>query len=119
MTLQETDTTGMTAIEYMMAADGEYAAGNETKAAGLMWKAVETTFVNLAQERSLPCENLLQVAKALDVEGRHSPRYYRSSFVGLGLLEDHAQMEALEPCELKDALMGAREFVLGERNGSG
>lgn len=107
----------MTAMEYIAAADGEYAAGNEAKAAGLMWKAVETTLVGLAQERSLPCENLFDVAKALDAEGRRSPRYYRSNFVGLGLLEDHAEMEALERCELEDALTGAREFVLGERNG--
>ena len=43
----------MNPSEYLRNADKELAAGNRRKAAALLWKATEATFLRLAKERGL------------------------------------------------------------------
>ena len=50
--------TGMTPLEYMTCADQELAAGHHRKAAALLWKATEATFLGLARERGLDLDKL-------------------------------------------------------------
>ena len=67
----------MTALDYTHAAHKQLAAGNERKAAGLLWKAAEATFLDLAHKRGIECDsdgNLIELAKALEADGSRSQR---------------------------------------------
>lgn len=105
----------MTALDYTHAAHKQLAAGNERKAAGLLWKAAEATFLDLARERGIECDgdgdSLIELAKALDANGAVTKRYYRGSFGGASLLRAHAEFEALEKWELMDAYEATLEFI--------
>ena len=101
----------MMPMQYMADADRELALGNHRKAAMLLWKATEATFVGLARSRGLDSDNLIALAKALEADNPDAKGYYRGSLITGQLLLDHAEMDALESYELEDAYEGAREFV--------
>ena len=108
----------MTALDYTHAAHKQLAAGNERKAAGLLWKAAEATFLDIARARGIECNgNLTALAKALDADGSRSKWYYRGSLGGAWLLHDHAEFEALEKWELMDSYEATLEFVLEAHDG--
>ena len=108
----------MTALDYTHAAHKQLAAGNERKAAGLLWKAAEATFLDLARERGIECDgSLIELAKALEADGSVSKWYYRGSLGGASLLRAHAEFEALEKWELMDAYKDTLDFILEVNNG--
>ena len=106
--------TGMTPLEYMACADQELAAGHHRKAAALLWKATEATFLGLARERGLDHSNpdLINVAKALEADGSVPKSYFRASLGAGKLLRDHAEMDVLEDYELESAYKTMREFIV-------
>ncbi len=106
--------TGMTPLEYMACADQELAAGHHRKAAALLWKATEATFLGLARERGLDHSNpdLINVAKALEADGSVPKFHYRSGLVVGKLMRDHAEMDLLEDCKLEDAYKATRKFIV-------
>ena len=53
--------TEMPPSEYLRNADKELAAGNRRKAAALLWKATEATFLRLAKERGLSRNDLVKL----------------------------------------------------------
>ncbi len=101
----------MTPMQYLVDADRELASGNHRQAALLIWKATEATFVGLAHSRGLVSDDLIILAKALEVDNPDAKGYYRGSLITGKLLLDHAEMGVLESYELEDAYEGAREFV--------
>ena len=103
--------TEMTPMGYLADADREYAEGNHREAARLLWKATEATFVGLARSRGLEYDNLITLAKRLEADNPDAEGYYRGSLITGKLLRDHAELDALETCELEDAYKGGREFV--------
>ena len=104
----------LTPLEYLAAADKEWATGHHQEAAALLWKATKSTFIGLARERGLEYdEGLIDLAKALEGEGKVAKFYYRGVLVTGELLRDHSEMDALSGCELESAVADAREFVLG------
>ena len=107
--------TGMTPLEYMACADQELAAGHHRKAAALLWKATEATFLGLARERGLDHSNprphqrsQSPGSRRLDVPKFH----YRSGLVVGKLMRDHAEMDLLEDCKLEDAYKATRKFIV-------
>ena len=102
----------MTALEYTHAAHKQLAAGNERKAAGLLWKAAEATFLDLAHERGIGCDgDLIELAKALDANGAVTKRYYRSMLGQTSLLRDHARHDVLESWYFLDVYRDTLDFV--------
>lgn len=105
--------TEMTALDYTQAAHKQLAAGNERKAAGLLWKAAEATFLNLARERGIKCDgDLIELAKALDAKGAVTKRYHRSRLGEVFLLRDHAEMDLLESWHLMSVYEDTLDFIL-------
>ena len=100
-----------TALQYLDAANAEKQAGNQRHAAELMWKATQATFVALAQTRGLECGDLIELAKALELDGSVPKYHYRGGLAGATLLRDHAEMDVLEPYEIEDAYHATCEFV--------
>ena len=107
-------TKGMTPSEYVDLADRELAAGNHRHAAGLLWKATEAIFINLAKERGIDHSDpdLIDVAKALEADGSVPRFHYRSRLVCGKLMRDHAEMDVLEDYELESAFHVARQFIV-------
>ena len=104
--------TEMTPLEYMACADSEMSAGNHQEAAGLLWKATKSTFIQLAQERGLDYdEYMIDLAKALDAGGSKYEDYYRLSLGVAKLIRDHSEMDVLEGYELESAYKLSRQFV--------
>ena len=104
----------MTALDYTHAAHKQLAAGNERKAAGLLWKAAEATFLDLARKRGIECDSdgsLIELATALDAKGAVTKRYHRGSYGGASLLRVHADFEALEKWQFTDAYEATLEFI--------
>ena len=114
MSTQE-PTTEMTPLEYLKQADKAMADGNGREAAGLMWKAIEATILDLARTSSLEGNDLDQLALTLDAKSPESQRRHMSSVVtGVTLLE-HSKVAVLEDCELELAYQLSREFVANLR----
>ena len=107
--------TGMTALDYTHAAHKQLAAGNERKAACLLWKAAEATFLDLARERGIECDgdgdSLIELARALDANGAVTKRYYRSMLGQTSLLRDHAIHDVLESWYFLDVYRDTLDFV--------
>lgn len=107
--------TEMTPSEYLKQADKAMDAGNGREAAGLMWKAIEATILDLARNRRIEGDNLDQVALALDAGSPAEERRHMSSVVTGATLREHSQVELLEDCELELAYQLSREFVADSR----
>ncbi len=106
-------TTEMTALDYTHAAHKQLAAGNEREAAGLLWKAAEATFLDLARKRGIECDgSLIELAKALDAKGAVTKRYHRSRLGEVFLLRDHAELDLLERWHLMGVYEDALDFIL-------
>ena len=115
--------TEMTPLEYLNEADKEMAGGNNRKAAGLMWKAIEGTFVALAVQIGMDGGDYKAVASAMEKRDPPYERYYSGNLLFAESLRDHANTDPMEGYELEDYLfedfmMGAREFIL-EQYGRG
>ncbi len=107
-------TKGMTPSEYVDLADRELAAGNHRHAAGLLWKATEATFINLADSRGIDRSDpeLIDVAKALEADGSVPKFHYRGGLGAGKLLRDHAELDTLEDYELEFAYETMRGFII-------
>ena len=107
-----TETAEMTALDYAHAAHKQLAHGNERKAAGLLWKAAETTYIDLGRKRGIEYEgSLIELAKALDASGAASKRYHRSRLGGISLLRDHAEHDVLESWYFLDVYKDTLDFI--------
>ena len=105
-------TTEMTALDYTHAAHKQLAAGNERKAAGLLWKAAEATFLDLGRKRGIECDgDLIELAKALDAKGAVTKRYHRSMLGQTSLLRDHARHDVLENWYFLDVYRDTLDFI--------
>ena len=112
MTSQKTD---MTPLDCTHAAHKKLAAGNEREAAGLLWKAAEATFLDLARKRGIECDgddSFIDLAKALESDASVSKWYFRGSLGGATLLKAHAEFEALESWNFIDVYRDTLDFVL-------
>ena len=105
---------GMTPSEYVDLADRELAAGNHRRAASLLWKATEATFINLAEERGIDHSDpdLIAVAKALESDGSAPKFHYRSGLICGKLMRDHGAMDLMSETRLKDAYKSTRQFII-------
>ena len=102
----------LTAAEYTRRADQAMAGGRHQEAAGLLWKAVRTTFIGLAKERGLSGDaDLLALAKALESDGSVGKGYYRSGLGAGQYLRDHAELGVLSAAAALDAYETVREFI--------
>ena len=102
-----------TAAEYTRRADQAMAGGQHREAAGLLWKAVRTTFIGLAQERGLRCDgDLIDLAKALEADDSVGKGYYRSGLGAGQYLRDHAELGVLSAAAARDAYEIVREFIV-------
>ncbi len=102
-----------TPLEYLAAADKEWATGHHQQAAALLWKATKSTFIALAQERGLEYdEYLIDLAKALEKDGAVCEGYYRVRLGGGKLMRDHAELDVLEGFRLESAYYLARQFIV-------
>ena len=116
MTTTKTTQPGaeMTALDYTHAAHKQLAHGNERKAAGLLWKAVETTYIDLGRKRGFECDDddsLIELAKALETDGSVSKWYYRSNLGSASLLRDHAKHDVLESWYFLEVYKDTLDFV--------
>ena len=111
--------TKMTALEYThAAAHKQLAAGNERKAAGLLWKAVEATFLDLGRQRGIECDgNLTALVKALDAKGAVRRSYYSVRLGGMSTLRDHAEHDVLEKWDLMALYEDTLDFIIEIHNG--
>ena len=106
-----------TALEYLVQADEEMAAGNGREAAGLLWKATQATLLELARERGLTLngaeyDDFMDVADALD-SGRLAEKHnLRSNFIAATVLRDHAGMDVLDGPELDFSYEVTRKFIV-------
>ena len=110
--------TEKTALEYLAASKQEQAAGNHHKAAALMWQATQATFAMLADAhgvelKSLDEDDLIMLARALEVDGSVPKWRYRGGLSPGSLLKDHAEMEVLESYQLDLAYETAEQFIRG------
>ena len=111
-------TTDMTALDYTHAAHKQLAAGNERKAAGLLWKAAQETFLNLGRQRGLDCDgSLIELAKALEADGSVRKGYYSVRLGGMSTLRDHAEYDVLEKWDLMYLYEDTLDFILEVHNG--
>lgn len=103
----------LTPLEYLAAADKEWATGHHQQAAALLWKATKSTFIDLAQQRGLDYdEHFIDLAKALEKDDSVHPGYYRDR-LGVGkLMRDHANLDVLEGFRLESAYSLARKFIV-------
>ena len=113
----------MTPLEYLKQADVEIAAGNDQRAAALLWKATEAIFMGLARERGLSQKDLYGVAKVLEEERPQQKHYYSGNFLFAESLRDHGiedplERYELEPYILEDFMDGVREFILEQHGPS-
>ena len=108
----------MSPLEYMQDADKELAAGNGRKAAGLLWKAVKSTFIGLAETRGLDySDDLFDVALALEAEEAAPKHYFTGNLVIGESLRDHAGADGvksyeLEGYEVESSYKVNREFIV-------
>ena len=108
----------LTPLEYLAAADKEWAAGYHQQAAALLWKATKSTFIGLAQERGLEYdEYLIDLAKALEGEGPVYEGYYRDCLIVGKLMRDHAELDVMEGRELESSYRLARKFIVEQHGG--
>ncbi len=101
----------MAPSEYLTLADRKFACGEYREAAGLMWKATEAVFVDLADSHGLDKSELILVARALAKDGSVAKYDYRGSLTVGNVLRDHAEMDVLETCELELAYELAQDFI--------
>ena len=112
--------TEMTALDYTHAAHKQLAHGNEREAAGLLWKAAEATFLDLARERGIEHNgdgNLIELAKALDANGAVTKRYHRSRLGAMSTLKLHAEHDVLEKWDLMALYENTLDFIMDAHNG--
>lgn len=103
----------LTPLEYLAAADKEWATGHHQEAAALLWKATKSTFIGLARERGLEYdEGLIDLAKALEKDGSVGAGYYRDCLIGGKLMRDHAELDVLEGFRLENSYRLARKFIV-------
>lgn len=107
----------MTPLGFLKRADEEMAAGNDQRAAALLWKATEAIFLGLAGERGLSQKDLYGVAKVLEEERPQQKHYYSGNLLFAESLRDHGIEDPLERYELEsyvlaDFMDGVREFIL-------
>ena len=99
-----TPDTEMHPLKALEVAERQYAAGNYVESSRILWKATEATYVMMAKAHGLHTRDLNQIAAALDRKyggnDRRSKRYYSGYLTTCGLMQDHAEMEALEGYEL-------------------
>ena len=102
----------LTPLEYLAAADKEWATGHHQQAAALLWKATKSTFIDLAQQHGLDYdEHFIDLAKALEKDGSVHQGYYRDR-LGVGkLMRDHADLNVLDGFRLESAYFLARQFI--------
>ena len=115
-----TTKTEMTALDYTHAAHKQLAHGNERKAAGLLWKAAEATFLDLARERGIECDgddSLIELAKALDANGAVHKGYYSVRLGAMSTLRVHAEQDVLEKWDLMALYEDSLDFILEANNG--
>ena len=106
-------TPELTPLEYLAAADKEWATGHHQQAAALLWKATKSTFIALAQERGLEYdEYLIDLAKTLEKDGSVYEGYYRDHLGSGKLMRDHAELDVLEGFRLESAYYLARQFIV-------
>ena len=110
----------MTALDYTHAAHKQLAAGNERKAAGLLWKAAEATFLDLARKRGIECDSdgsLIELAKALEADGSVRKGYYSLRLGAMSTLRVHAEQDVLEMWDLMALYEDSLDFILEANNG--
>ena len=113
-------TTEMTALDYTHAAHQQLAAGNERKAAGLLWKAAEATFIDLARKRGIECDgddSLIDLAKALEADGSVRKGYYSLRLGAMSTLRVHAEQDVLERWDLMALYEDSLDFIIEANNG--
>ena len=99
--------------EYLALADSKFDSGEYREAAGLMWKATEAVFVDLADSHGLDyTEDFISLAKALEKDSSVAKYDYRGSLTVGKVLRAHADMDVLESVEVEFAYETAREFIL-------
>ena len=81
----------MTPLEYLKQADKEMAAGNHQVAAGLLWKATESTFIGLAEKLGMDGNDFREVAKAMEKKNPPYELYYSGNLLFAESLRDHDQ----------------------------
>ena len=119
--MKESDTSASgsnaTALEFLYGADGAMAEEELSRAAALMWKAVEATFIELAEERGLQSKDLWKIATEI-VKGDADQRSLMTINILMAeALRDHSETNPLERYELEEDVLesfleGTREFVL-------
>ena len=110
--------SNLTPLEYLACADREWEAGNHQEAAGLLWEGTKATFVALAEERGLGYdEHMIDLAKALEAEGKVFKGYYRDNLITAKLMRSHSEMDVLEGADLESTFKLARKFVLEQQGG--
>ena len=104
----------MKPLEYLAAADRALTDGHDKVAAGLLAKAADATFLNLARLTELDAATAdpIEVARALEGNKSLPQLAYRSNRIAASLLQDHAAMDVLEADELESAYEVVRKFVL-------
>lgn len=108
----------MTALDYTHAAHKQLAAGNEREAAGLLWKAAEATFLNLASDRDIECDgSLIELAKTLEADGSVREGYYSLRLGAMSALRVHAEQDVLGRWDLMVLYEDSLDFILGANNG--
>ena len=118
MTSTKTEAAAMTALDYTHAAHKQLASGNEREAAGLLWKAAEATFLDIAREHGIEYDgSLIELAKALDTNGAVRRGYYSVRLGGMSTLRDHAEHDVLEKWDLMALYEDTLDFILETHNG--
>ena len=108
----------MTALDYTHAAHQQLAAGNEREAAGLLWKAAEATFLDIARKRGIePNGSLIELAKALEADGSVRKGYYSVRLGAMSTLRVHAEQDVLERWDLMALYEDSLDFILEANNG--
>lgn len=88
-------------------------------AAGLMWKAVETTFRNMAEEKGLDWKDLRKMAGELEREDSDRRSRLTINILMAEALRDHCMVDPIERYELEEDVLesfleGTREFVMNQ-----
>ena len=108
---------GRTALDFLAGADKAMSEDDLFSAAALMWKAVETTFIDLAIERGLDWKDFRKMASELEYEDSSRQSRLIINILMAEALRDHGMDNPMERHELEEDVLesfleGSREFVL-------
>lgn len=109
----------MAVLDLMAGADKAILEDDLFSAAGLMWKAVETTFRNMAEEKGLDWKDLRKMAGELEREDSDRRSRLTINILMAEALRDHCMVDPIERYELEEDVLesfleGTREFVMNQ-----